>query len=116
MTIAGSNTIHFNNVQVGEVWLASGQSNMVWPISHSHVPSKVVAQAGNPKIRIFTVPFRPMETPQQDLTETQKSPTDWAMVNAHYSPTWREVRPDTIRDLSAVGYFFARDLQKALCR
>src|SRR5262245_14894587 len=114
MTIAGSNAIHISNVLVGEVWLASGQSNMVWPISHSHVPPEVVARAGNPKIRIFTVPFRPMETSQQDLTETQKSPTDWAMVNAHYSPSWRAVRPDTIRDISAVGYFFARDLQKAL--
>src|SRR5262249_61651367 len=44
MTIAGSNTIRLNNVLVGEVWLASGQSNMVWPISHSHVPPEVVAQ------------------------------------------------------------------------
>jgi hypothetical protein len=108
MTIAGSNTIRFHSVLVGEVWLASGQSNMVWPISHSHVPPEVVAQAGNPKIRIFTVPFRPME--RRSRRTGLLSTTDRAMVPPI---TAHPARVRLIRSRPIGRAIFARDLQKA---
>ena len=67
MTIAGDNTIRLKNVYVGEVWVCSGQSNMWWPVSMSGVSPEVIAQSKNARIRIFSVPFRPADTPQQDL-------------------------------------------------
>jgi sialate O-acetylesterase len=97
MTIAGKNQLQFHNVLVGEVWIASGQSNMEWPLSLTIDPLKTVADTANPKIRLFTVPKRPSATPERDV---------------HAS--WQECSPMTARGFSAVAYFFGRDLEKSL--
>jgi sialate O-acetylesterase len=114
MTISGSNLIRLKSVFVGEVWVCSGQSNMWWPVAMSGVSPQVISNSRNPRIRIFTVPFRPTETPQKELREVPKGPGQWAVGDRHYTPTWKECGPETIPDISAVGFFFARDLQRAL--
>src|SRR5262245_19981 len=43
LTIIGKNTISLKNVLVGEVWIASGQSNMQWTIRDSADPEKTAA-------------------------------------------------------------------------
>jgi sialate O-acetylesterase len=97
MTIRGSNTIHFKNVLVGEVWICSGQSNMEWPVQATQDAGKTIEQSTNPMIRLFTVAKRPASAP---LKEVQGS--------------WAECGPNAVPGFSAVGYFFGRDLQKAL--
>jgi len=96
MTIAGSNTIHFKNVLVGEVWICSGQSNMEWPVSLSAEPEKTIKQSKNPMIRLFTVPKKPTSAPVH-----------------HITGDWQECSPATIGRFSAVAYFFGEHLQKA---
>ncbi len=97
LTIAGKNTITLNNVLVGEVWVCSGQSNMEWPLSASFEPQTHIAAATNPQIRLLTVPKVRSGAPRDDV-----------------AANWQECTPQTVADFSAVGYFFGRDLHKAL--
>jgi sialate O-acetylesterase len=98
MTILGKNSITLKDVYVGEVWICSGQSNMQWPVNQGGGNVKeVVATSKNPKIRLLTVPRKPADKPQTDL-----------------QAKWEECGPATVGGFSAVGYYFGRDLQKAL--
>jgi sialate O-acetylesterase len=97
LTVTGKNNITIKNVLVGEVWVASGQSNMQWSVRASANPDKEIADAKHPKIRLFTVPRVPATEPQRDC-----------------NAKWVECSPETIPDFSAVAYYFGRDLQKTL--
>lgn len=114
MTIAGSNTVRLKDVYVGEVWVCCGQSNMWWPVSRSGVPKEVVANCRNPSIRFFTVPLQTAPTPQAEVMENPKGDQEGLTGKIPYTPTWKECRPEIVPDLSAVGFFFARELHKAL--
>jgi sialate O-acetylesterase len=104
MTIAGKNSITVKDVLVGEVWLGSGQSNMVFNVStKGHAPyglmdeEKEIAAANYPQVRMFTVKDTKSYTPQTDVVGE-----------------WKVCSPETVPDFSAVGYLFARDLNQAL--
>lgn len=104
MTITGNNTITFQDVYVGEVWLCSGQSNMDMTVAREDrywcgvINEKEEVAASNfPTIRVFDVAFTPNQKLQTDVTGT-----------------WEVVSPQTVGHLSAAAYFFARDLQKKL--
>lgn len=97
MTIKGKNEITIKDVYVGEVWVCSGQSNMEWPLRATADAQKAIENATNPKIRLFTVPHKVSATPVTDV-----------------NGKWSECNPDTAKNFSAVGYYFGRDLQKAL--
>ncbi len=91
----GSATLR--NVMVGEVWICSGQSNMAMTVQRAANPEEEIAAAKHPKIRLFTVPRRPADAPQRDV-----------------EGSWAECSPETVGGFSAVGYYFGRDLLKAL--
>lgn len=104
MTIAGKNTLTINDVLIGEVWLGSGQSNMVFNVSRKgHAPyglldeEKEIAAANYPQVRMFTVKDAKSYTPAQDV-----------------QGEWKVCSPETVPDFSALGYLFARDLNQAL--
>lgn len=94
MTIAGANTITIRNVLIGEVWVASGQSNMVWPVRNSTNAEKEIAAANYPQIRFFQVRTTVSATPQTDVTDA----------------SWKLCTPENAPGFSGVGYFFARHL------
>lgn len=86
------------DVLVGVVWLASGQSNMAVPILEALNPQDEIKNADYPLIREFTV--------KKDWnTKTQDSLSD---------SSWFVISPETAGKRSAVGFFFARSLQKEL--
>jgi sialate O-acetylesterase len=97
LTVSGSNTIVLKNVLVGEVWVCSGQSNMWWPVGNSLNARQEIAAAQYPMIRLFTVPMVVAGRPQRDV-----------------DGQWAPVSPQSVEKFSAVGYFFGRDLYKAL--
>ena len=97
MTISGENTIELKNILVGEVWICSGQSNMQFGLKSATNGEAAIAASADPMIRLFTVPRDPRYVPQADV------------VGA-----WEECGPDTVPNFTAVGYFFGRDLRKAL--
>jgi len=63
MKIKGKKAIEFKNVLVGDVWVASGQSNMEWPVRLSDKPEQAIASSKNPMIRLFAVAKRPASAP-----------------------------------------------------
>jgi sialate O-acetylesterase len=110
MTVKARNTIVVNDVLVGEVWLASGQSNMEMRIKdklHGAVDhaDEEIAAAKYPQIRLFVhdAPFAIYELPVPPAEPVADRPGKWHVCS-----------PETVADFSAIGYFFARDLHKEL--
>jgi sialate O-acetylesterase len=97
LTVKGANTITLNDVLVGDVWVASGQSNMELPLREAMNAASEIAESNYPKIRFLQVPDRTSQYPLDDIG----SGTGWAVTS-----------PETSASLSAVAYFFARDLQR----
>ena len=100
-------TIEVNDILVGEVWLASGQSNMAWPLKQARNGAKEVAASANPLIRLFNVPSG----------LSPKAPADRLPAGnplAKNMNAWLPASPATTSEFSAVAYFFARDLQQKL--
>jgi len=96
--ILGSSKVQLNNVMLGEVWICSGQSNMEMSVNWKLINGEDEAsKANNPNIRIFHVQKIGAEYPQQTC-----------------NATWAVCSPETMRATSAVGYFFARELQQKL--
>jgi sialate O-acetylesterase len=98
LTINGKNTVEYTNVMVGEVWIASGQSNMEMRVDQSNNAEEEMAAASYPSIRLFTVPKAVAQFPQDDISDGE----------------WAECSPETIGAFSAVAYFFGRDLHEEL--
>ncbi len=99
LVVQSDTTCEITNVVVGEVWIASGQSNMERQLGLRPGQKPIVnweqevAAANYPQIRQFYV------------TQTQ-SPTPLSAVKG----SWSACSPQTVGDFTAVGYFFARDL------
>lgn len=98
LVVKGKNTVTFNNVLVGDVWICSGQSNMEWPLRLSNNADEEIRQANFPAIRHFKVPNVVAVEPADDLT----------------GGDWKVCSPETAGDFTAVGYFFARHLNHEL--
>jgi sialate O-acetylesterase len=67
LTIKGKNELTLENVMVGEVWLASGQSNMQWNVQNSTNSGNDIKQADLPNLRLITVPCVSKTTPQDNF-------------------------------------------------
>jgi sialate O-acetylesterase len=106
MEIIGNNSIVLNNILVGEVWVASGQSNMWWPVRLLTNADAIKAGASDNMLRLFTVPVVRSDNPKSDFIDDKTDSKD--------IPHWYESNSETINKFSAVAYFFARDLRKAL--
>ena len=98
MKITGFDTIVLKDVMIGEVWLASGQSNMEWTMGSGVGPNTdaEIAAADNPAIRFFNVPRKTSSVPLKDMDKQN----------------WMICSPETVKSLSAVSYFFARELNR----
>ena len=89
--------ITFKDVLVGEVWVCSGQSNMEWSVNASKNAAEEKKAANYPAIRHVKVPRRPSDRPETD-----------------FNAGWSVCSPGTTGNFTAVGYYFARTLHKAL--
>jgi len=96
---AGEDSKTFKDVLIGEVWIASGQSNMHWSVARALNPEKEIEAANHPQIRLF-----------QATTKTSSAPL-WDIANWG---GWKACSPETISGFSAVGYYFGRNLHTEL--
>ncbi len=99
MTITGAqgDTVAFSDVLVGEVWLCSGQSNMAFVLNRDVNADAAKAGAKDPLLHFAVVAATAATSPQTDV---------------HVA--WSQATPDTVGQLSAVSYYFARELRKDL--
>ncbi len=97
LLIEGRYRVAVRDVLVGEVWLASGQSNMQWSLNRSFEPEKAIAASSHPQIRLFNVPRRTTEEPE-----------------ANVNGAWQVCSPESSPEFSAVAYYFGRALQEKL--
>lgn len=100
ITVKGDNSITIKDVLVGELWLASGQSNMELPVRRvSEYFSDEFAQQKYPMVRQFTVPKEyDFKAPHADLS----------------GGSWRSADAQSIAEFSAAAYFFAKNLNEQL--
>lgn len=90
------NDITLKDILIGDVWVASGQSNMELPMRRlKPLYGEEMKTVNNQNIRFFTVPQKyNFKTPQNDLDDGK----------------WENTNPQTILNFSGVAYFFAKNL------
>ncbi len=97
MMVTGSNIIIIHDLLIGEVWLASGQSNMEIGLGIVKNAAQEFAAANHPQLRVFSVARRAAADPVTTL-----------------NGGWVVSTPETARSFTAVGYFFGTSLLEDL--
>jgi hypothetical protein len=97
LTVKGKNTVAVNDVLVGEVWLASGQSNMEMSMAATGGFQDEKAAAVHPQIRMFKVTRKPAREPKPDC-----------------EGAWVVCAPETVGGFSGAAYYFGRELNSKL--
>jgi sialate O-acetylesterase len=98
MVVAGKNVLVLHDILIGDVWLASGQSNMGYPLKGGsdriNNAEEEIRKADYPRIRLFVVRNEAATRPRADVS----------------SDGWHAVTPQSVSGFSAVAYFFGREL------
>lgn len=97
LAVQGSNRVEVKDVYVGELWVASGQSNMEWLLRETTGAADEIAASQNEGIRIFKVKRTLKDERQTDA-----------------SGEWRAASPSNSGGFTAVGYYFAKLIQEKL--
>jgi sialate O-acetylesterase len=101
LTVTGSSKVTLRDLLVGDVWLASGQSNMQMPLKGFNAKMQVThgietaRHASLPQVRLLNVGRRSDSLPQVDIDSQ-----------------WTTVSPQSAIDFSAVAFFFGRDINQ----
>ena len=99
VSVKGSNEVKLDDVLIGDVWFASGQSNMEMPLK---------GFPGNATIKNSEAEIKAAAQPKMRLLRIHKKPSNFPLSD--YEDTWTACTPETAADFSAVAYFFGRDL------
>ncbi len=95
LIVAGKNSLTFDDVLVGDVWICGGQSNMEFGLYRGdHGPADVL-QANDPQIRFFTGEKAVSLDPKDDT-----------------KGKWVLCTPNTASWFSSIGYYFARSIRQ----
>jgi len=92
-----NDSIQFNEVFVGEVWIAGGQSNMAFMLQNADNGKDEIARANNKNIRFLMVPYKAFEGDKK-----------------RGDMNWRTATSENTASISAVAYYFAKELQAKL--
>jgi hypothetical protein len=94
---SGSEMVTLSHLLIGEVWFCSGQSNMQFSMSTALDSTADIAAALNPHIRLYYANLNFSANPIEQIGG------EWVLCS-----------PKTVRNFSAVGYYFGRKLQQTL--
>src|SRR5260370_10465999 len=98
LQVRGKQTLEFKDVMIGEVWVASGQSNMAYSLGEAADAAEVIPKANDTGLRFFMVPKKIAVQPQ----------------NVTLPAALEVCNSESARKFSVVAYFFARDLRRSL--
>jgi sialate O-acetylesterase len=96
IVIESGNKIVLTDLLAGDVWFASGQSNMEFKLRRAAGADAEIPEADHESIRLFKVGRQISKEPALDV-----------------AGAWQKCTPETAADFSAVAYYFARDVHKA---
>ncbi|MFZ4670776.1 MAG: sialate O-acetylesterase [Flavobacterium sp.] len=101
---SSESTINIENIVFGEVWICSGQSNMRMPLKgYTGQPTfdgnSSIATAKNINLRLFSITENGSPNPLDSVSNYKK---------------WSVSSPETVKDFSAVAYFYGKQLQEIL--
>lgn len=96
INVDASNHITLKDILIGDVWICSGQSNMVHQVAlHRERYEQEIAASANPNIRHFAIPMlTDLQAPHDDLP----------------AGSWKAADPENVLQFSAVAYFFAKQI------
>ncbi|MCX2574119.1 sialate O-acetylesterase [Pedobacter sandarakinus] len=93
----GKNATTLRNLLIGEVWVCGGQSNMAFKVKELLNSKQEISESNNPSVRFLTVGFY------------------WAgQPLDHFTGSWQICTPQTTPEFSAIGYYFAKEIQNKL--
>jgi sialate O-acetylesterase len=101
VNVKGSNDLSIDDVMIGDVWFASGQSNMEMPLKGFPSSASIrnseaeILGANQPKLRLLLISRKTSDFPLND-----------------YQDTWTTCTPETAADFSAVAYFFGKAISE----
>lgn len=93
---AAAQTITLNDVLVGDVWVASGQSNMEFEMRKAATAAEDLPHAAIPRIRLLMVKHNAAEYAQDDIE----------------TAGWTASSPEMAKDFSAAAWYFAREIEQ----
>lgn len=96
LEVTGNNKLTFRDVLIGDVYLASGQSNMEWSLERSKNGKEIALAAKDPEVRVFYIKHNALKDPGFDV------PGEWKVEN--YA---------AVKGVSGVGYQFAKEMRAA---
>ncbi|OUT58342.1 MAG: hypothetical protein CBB71_13630 [Rhodopirellula sp. TMED11] len=108
---SGETKVTLENVLVGDVWILGGQSNMEFELAKVENGNLEIVSANFPNMRILTVPHAMGPDAKQSFPRMHQ----WSgWFGRHFRKgDWDECTPEIARDLSAIGYVFARRIHMA---
>jgi sialate O-acetylesterase len=102
LKVTGSNSLEFDDVMVGEVWLCSGQSNMEMGMGMLRDAHKEIAEANDPELRLLLVTRKWAPLPQTNIDG------EWKLCSSN------TVAENGWDGFSAAAYYFGRELRQKL--
>ena len=112
LTVQGAdNSLTLENILVGDVWVLGGQSNMEFPLSRIENGDLEIVSANYPEIRILTVPAMDGAEHREGFPRLH----EWSgWFSRHFRKgDWDVCSPEIVKELSAIGYVFARRIHMA---
>ena len=112
LTVKGAEkTLTLENILIGDVWVLGGQSNMEFPLSKVENGPLEIVSANFPNLRILTVPA--LDGPENKSGFPRLH--EWSgWFSRHFRKgDWDVCSPEIVRELSAIGYVFARRIHTA---
>jgi len=100
--------IMFNGILMGDVWLCSGQSNMLFRLNQAYEGKQAIAEATNKNIRLFQF---------NAIQETANVAWDSAVLDKtnkleYFTGKWQQCNPQSAATFSAIAYFFGQKIQQ----
>ena len=101
----GDQAYVLDDIVIGEVWICGGQSNMAWTVRGTRDADLEVACASDPLLRYVRMPNEARGEPRRDYLRPE---------HGGAGKSWRAIDSDSVKECTAVGYYFAQRLRRHL--